>query len=164
MTIPDWNMKAFGGPTQWNTADSVVPITISPAPAPMLQQMGVLGPVPNPAPVTLRGGGSLGPPPQGFMVLPPQAYYGAYPPDLFQPESVGFKPDTNQSNFADKQQDINNFGGLVKYNSDGPLYPNMTPYAQQAPMYPLPPTPQLDTTGLKASSAQVAPEDSAMQR
>ena len=146
---------AFGSSLTWD-----VPITISPAPVPMLQNLGLIGKIPQPInPVVVDVPPGKGDDPtQGYglkgMYLPPTAFYTMIPPTNYTPESQA--PQKDVGDFTDNQQDLNNFGGpLQPYQPTYPTYANVG--CQQAPLYNLPVMPIMTTTGLKNTTAQVAP-------
>ncbi|GMI18794.1 hypothetical protein TrLO_g13327 [Triparma laevis f. longispina] len=140
---------AFGSSMTWH-----VPITISPAPAPMLQNLGLLGQVPQPTnPVTINLSDPAPFNAPSNMQLPPTSYYTMIPPTNYGFESQ--PPEKDQTQFMDPQEDMNNFGGpMAPY---APKYPEYTVGAQQAPFYSLPVMPVMEMEGLKSSTAQVHP-------
>ena len=134
--------RAFANHMTWK-----VPIVITPAPAPMLQGMGLLGQfAAPPAPVSF-----LEPPPPllGAMVLPAQTYFMQIPPNVYQQETDS----ESRGGFHDPQEDMNNFGPPIGYaggaegGAGGPVYPDLGMYAQQQPLFPMPALPVLDMGG-----------------
>ena len=134
-----------------------VPITITPAPAPMLQGMGLLGQIAAPPPPV----SFLEPPPPqlGVMALPAQAYFTQIPTNLYLQETDS----ESRRDFIDPQEDMNNFGAPEGYSVGGPVYPDLGIYAQQQPMFPMPALPAMDM----GKTAKVYPTNAAgtqMQR